>query len=239
MRPANGLLKMELTMKDYAKGFHDMIESLRADHEISVVSSYIFPGASDADIVDAVEILGCKLDETLEAFYRQCNGLQLRWIRRDSEDFNDGEFGTYTNAPVSMQDIIEDSHRLDGCINLFPLNIVISKSTGIKVAPNSLYVDTYTILGESFSPHEFCINSYVMDGFDADRGMVLFPIRSKNLQLCIMSAISYSQFQNSKKVRPINYLDLLLTNKGEIWSRVQALKLNKGMLIETIDELDF
>lgn len=44
MRPANGLLKMELTMKDYAKGFHDMIESLRADHEISVVSSYIFQG---------------------------------------------------------------------------------------------------------------------------------------------------------------------------------------------------
>jgi hypothetical protein len=226
-------------MKNYAIEFQGMIESLLSDPDISVVSSYIFPGASNSEILHAEEILRCRLDETLRTFYQQCNGLQLRWIRKDSEDFNESEFGTHLNAPISLQDIIEDDNRLDGCINIFPLQTVVSKGTGIKVAPDSLYVDTYIILSQAFKPLEFCNNAFVFDGYDVHRGIVLFPIRSQNMQLCMLGSLSYTMFQNSKKVKPMDYLDFVLATKGATQSRMAAFKLLMGMLNPSIDELEY
>lgn len=226
-------------MNNYAEAFKEMIQGLKSDPSIAVVSSYIYPPASDSEISEAEAIMRCKLDESLLSFYRSCNGVQLRWIRRDSEDFNEAEFGNYSEGPVTLAEIMEDDMRTDGCINIRPLLEVARKEVGWSMKPNKLYVDTYTIEGEVFSPSAFCENAMVWDAVDSSRGVVLFPLRKSGIQICMLASLRYSTCEDSVKILPNAYLDFLLQTKGVNKVRAKSFDIELGIAENLASNLIF
>lgn len=222
---------------NYVQEFKEMISRLRRDPKISVVSSCIFPPASEADLDMAAEIMSCKLEKSLREFYEQCNGIQLRWIRRDSEDFNEAEFGMYSEGPVSHEDIVEDDDRMDGCINIRPILEVVRKNVQWQMVPHKLYVESYTIEGELFSPLEFCANAQVWDAVSVTRGVVLFPLRKSDTQVCMLSSLRYGTCEDSAIAYPAAYLRFLLESEGSNFLRTKVFRLESGISKPILDGL--
>lgn len=214
-------------MKNYAEAFNELIQGLKNDPAIAVVSSYIYPPATEAEILEAEEIMNCKLDDCLRAFYQSCNGVQLRWIYRDSEDFNAGEFGTYSEGIVAFDDIKEDDRRLDGCINILSISDVAAR-TYCLLTPHEAFSESITIHGITYHPNEFMSRAFVWDAFDEHRNIILLPVDHAIRLVCILN--SDGIVHHSKKTTVQEYLDFLLNTSGSIIDRISTFKLRRSLL---------
>jgi hypothetical protein len=99
---------------DYKKCVEEMIQELKGDDSISVQACWIGEPAQEDDIKKIHEALGYTLCDDFLAFYRQCDGLQLKW----SKDM----VAAPELVTQPLFDIDEwDEIVSDGSINILPL----------------------------------------------------------------------------------------------------------------------
>jgi hypothetical protein len=72
-------------LDDYLARFRAAVAHLEQEPGIRVVLFDPRPPCTDAQLTTWERARGLPLDPSLRAFYRQCNGLMLRWIRADDE----------------------------------------------------------------------------------------------------------------------------------------------------------
>src|SRR5688500_13222160 len=77
--PGRGAIRMQ----NYITRFAAMVEHLKNCPEAVALLNYnVFEPAADAKVARVEATLGFPLGEGVRSFYRQTNGLQLRWILR-------------------------------------------------------------------------------------------------------------------------------------------------------------
>ncbi len=109
-----------LPLLAYVERFRAMVEELRRNSEIRVLEFNVRPPVSDADLAAVEEHLGAELHPALRSFYRQADGLQLRWINTSREAF-DPERHVASEQWLTPPDIMRDEGACPGCVNLLPL----------------------------------------------------------------------------------------------------------------------
>lgn len=68
--------------------FQSVLQTLEAHPRVQVLTGRLFPPASSAVIAAAEEVLGAELHPWLKAFFEAHNGICIRWIHRDFEEFD-------------------------------------------------------------------------------------------------------------------------------------------------------
>lgn len=103
-------------MKDFLQRFNAMVEVLKSHPNVQLLSHHVPNPATEQEISEVENQLGRQLDEDIKEFYRQCNGLKLRWIRKSSSYFKPKEYGKFVEGPFTLDDILDDGMGIDGCI---------------------------------------------------------------------------------------------------------------------------
>lgn len=98
-----------------------MVDELRTRPDVVVVHAHTFPGIASEALAAAEERLGNALHPAIRAFFRESNGLQLLWIRRDSTAF-DSAVHQPSNVPAAWHRVQEE---YDGRVLIPPLETVL------------------------------------------------------------------------------------------------------------------
>ncbi len=105
-------------MLRFREAFETCVARLHAVPQIAVTHCWLGAPATDQAIAEAEAAIG-PLPATLRAFYKQCDGAQLRWIDRESPEFDADD----DKPLVTTYDwLVEGNDRsADGVIHLLPL----------------------------------------------------------------------------------------------------------------------
>ena len=72
---------MKNTVNDFMERFSVMVDELLLDPRVLVTNYCVGEPASEATIQQVEAALGWALHESIKSFFRQANGLQLRWLQ--------------------------------------------------------------------------------------------------------------------------------------------------------------
>ena len=76
-------------MKNYLALFQQLVEELKQHQEVRLLAHCTFPPASSIAIAQVEAQIGQALPPALQQFYRQSNGLQIRWIFEENEQLEE------------------------------------------------------------------------------------------------------------------------------------------------------
>jgi hypothetical protein len=207
-------------MKDFLSRFNEMVDGLKAHPNVQVISYHVFDPATEKEIKEVEEFLGRELEQGIKEFYRQCNGIQLRWIRKDSEYFKPREFGTFIPGPFTYEDVLDDSMALDGCVNILPIKEVFLTNLIERYGRNPFAKDDtiYLIDGISATYREFVSKIWVFDLFNQEWDAAI--CNWKGVDFFVRGFDGQRIFQKSKAMRANAYFELLIRSHGEINARL-------------------
>ncbi|MFT5684828.1 MAG: hypothetical protein ACI8RZ_005773 [Myxococcota bacterium] len=80
-------LELDGPMSDWLARFQAMVKALRGHPDVEILNVNIGLPASEAKIADVEKRLGKKLHPSISNFYRQCDGLSLRWIHTGHDSY--------------------------------------------------------------------------------------------------------------------------------------------------------
>lgn len=203
-----------------------VVEELKSNPEIFVAHYKVLPPDLEA-INEVEETLGYKLDSSIADFYKECGGVQLLWIYKDTEGFETiktaidkeleiepfldsgifaGELGLYHTTDITADEIITD-----GVILIPPIKISFldknyndnSDEYGVdKEALESfnLFKNIDTIKIRRFDMFDVCINTaFILDG---------------NPYPAMLTAYNKYEYSESSIIYFKEYLNLLLESRG-------------------------
>ncbi len=99
--------------------FHQMVAELKEHPRVAITNLWVGKPATEEEIESIEEALGFKLDEALKDLYRQADGVQLRWMDRESEDFDNNNYeGIVTERYSPLRG---DWEQATGIIDIIPM----------------------------------------------------------------------------------------------------------------------
>ena len=102
-------------MDDYLERFKAMVEELKAHPDVVVTHFLTFPPVSERVISRIDRHLKVELHSSIKSFFRQTNGLQLKWIHRKDPKFNPSRQYIFSETPFSIHDVLGDDGHFTGC----------------------------------------------------------------------------------------------------------------------------
>ncbi len=111
-------------MDDYLDRFKAMVEELKAHPDVVVTHFNIFPPASERSILRAGHEFCAEIPQDFMLFYRRTNGLQLRWLWRNTSNFEKLLAKGEKYPELSYDSVYEDDGGVAGCINIQPIQNV-------------------------------------------------------------------------------------------------------------------
>jgi uncharacterized protein YjbI with pentapeptide repeats len=107
----------------YLARFHQLAEELKAHPKVRLLAYHSFPAVDPTKVSKAEQLLGQPLDRKIKEFYRETNGLQLRWIFENNEDLDERVHQWKTKA--EHWNYAKDAFRAeDGVIFILPFEAV-------------------------------------------------------------------------------------------------------------------
>jgi hypothetical protein len=103
----------------YRTRFEKMVEQLRAHPDIALLNFHMAGPVSEATLASVEKKLTVPLEPAIAAFYRQCDGLSLRWISKRHPDY-DPERMRFSSQLLSWQDVVATDGKEDGCVCILP-----------------------------------------------------------------------------------------------------------------------
>ena len=113
----NGLTMLTATTS-YLERFETIAHLLRSHPEIALVNFHYNPPVSEDEIEQVVETRGAAISDSILTFYRECNGLWLRWLTLDNNSY-DAKLHGFKEG--SFRYVEAADCEFDGGICLFPL----------------------------------------------------------------------------------------------------------------------
>ncbi|NOU31415.1 MAG: SMI1/KNR4 family protein [Polyangiaceae bacterium] len=112
------------------EAFEACVAHLRAQSQIAVTHCWLGPPATDEEIAEVEAAVG-PLPGDVRALYKQCNGVQLRWIDRESPEFDADD----EKPLVTTYDWLVEGNEpsADGVIHFVPVHRLDD--------PGSMYTD--------------------------------------------------------------------------------------------------
>lgn len=97
-----------------------MMEQLNERSDIVLLNAHVFPPADAGEISSAEDAIGHSLDDDIRLFYKETDGLQIRWIFKNNKRYNPHEH-TKSDESFSHLEPLTEEFFFDGCINILPL----------------------------------------------------------------------------------------------------------------------
>lgn len=194
----------------YLARFHQLANELEKHPKVRLLAYFTFPSVSDELLQKVEQSLGTALDERIKTFYKASNGLQLRWIFENNEDFN-AQIHQPDKTPSDWQYATDAFRAEDGVIALLPLEQVFaSGNQGFD------WVEAQTpleFLGESQRLSDFYGRIKPMDEFSFYCNMA-FYLNGSGYPPVLMGDEQRSNFTDSRLTDFNSYLEFLLATKG-------------------------
>lgn len=206
-------------MSDQIARFTLMVEELKRHADILALLNYtVFPPASD-EIIDIVETdLGFSLDESIRAFFRAANGLQLRWKLKGSEGF-DPKRDKLDFEPFDSLFPWEEYLHDTGLVNILPIEEIFGRNWKDLVWFDSEANQRTEFLGVTYDRRDFKQGIKPFDLFNKFYSTVFFVgDRDKNLKV-ILGEDHNSDFTSSKVTDFESYIEFLIATKGVVVER--------------------
>ncbi len=91
-------------MSNYKDRFDKLVYELKEHPKVDLQEYKIFEPVSDAEISEVHDKIGFTLDDKIVAFYKECNGLLLRWVHHDDELYENTDHSSAVIEINSMKD---------------------------------------------------------------------------------------------------------------------------------------
>ena len=194
----------------YLARFHQLANELEKHPKVRLLGYFTFPSVSDETLNKIEQDLGAALDERIKAFYKASNGLQLRWIFENNEEFNEAVHQPATR-PSDWQYASDAFRAEDGVIAILPLEKVFAKQTmELDLSDAREKLD---FLGQQLSLADFYQRIKPIDAFSFYCNMA-FYLDGTAYPPVLMGDEQGSNFTDSRLTDFHSYLEFLLATKG-------------------------
>lgn len=210
-------------MDDYLDRFKAMVEELRAHPDVVVTHFNVFPGISDRLIKRIRYTLGYELDVSILSFFQATNGLQLRWIHKSNKHYKSLASNDDSHRPpLTVLSVLEDNNRVDGCVNILPIESIFLDNDiwkGTIWWENFDNESTTIFNGKDYPRLDFKRSIRLFDFYSQynDAAFVLY-FKSPNPPVVRGEDVRAS-YDDSEIVTFAAYMEQILRKKGQISGR--------------------
>lgn len=187
---------------DYIRRLTNMVDALKEAEGVRVTHFAVQPGATPAEIEAAEQALGRALPTTLRALYEAANGVQLLWTHEDHLDFDPDDDTPFSDTWLPQDSVSENDVQV-GAIALVKLEELVTQYDWID--PSLWVIDTFNFYNWSAVEIPTDDDSPIEDPF----------VR--------VGDDHNATFEDCRPIRLSSYLELVLTFRGSIAGRREAL----------------
>lgn len=212
-------------MANYVTAFQSLATALAREPDIVLLGFHTFAPLTDADLDDLAARHCCVLSPAIRQFYRETNGLQLRWIFKHNPQYQAAQHPPHqNNRPPVPWDYARTTYRAeDGCIFLLPLDELLA------TALPPVWTDApLTLQGQHYTPLEFYGALRPLDSFSVYDSMAML-LREKAAPLVLLCEEQGEWTDATHPVSFEQYLSFLYRSLGYCLRRRQWLTLD-GLL---------
>lgn len=207
-------------MNTYLSRFNKMVEELREHPKVVVLHYHIFPPATDEQIALVESKLGISLDDSIVSFYKQTNGLQLIWIFKSNEKFDENVHFS-SHEPLDFYHQYEDYHTEDGTVMIQPIesaflrdwkDVVYFDDMNKKVSADH-NEEVEFLLEKTYSIYDFHQKIQPFDCFSKYSDMAFFLDGTGNPPV-LLGDDHHNVYTDSKVTDFESYMEFIIANKG-------------------------
>lgn len=203
----------------WLKRFHHMVAELREHPRVAITNLWIGEPITEEELESIEQELGFTLDEELKNLYRQANGVQLLWMDRESEDFDeDGYEGIDTRHNSYL---CGDWDQATGIINIIPLRDSLLDEEGMNEFLNE---------GNTFDEP-----AHPFDMFSFFNTAVLYLNPQTPGTILRIGDDHDATFDDSNEINLSTYLESILRHRGMVDPRRGEFFSDKGYYREFSD----
>ncbi|MBD2767980.1 SMI1/KNR4 family protein [Hymenobacter sp. BT664] len=203
---------------NYVQRFTEMVGALQTQPEVQLLTFCTFPPASEDQLLAIEQALGFPLDEAIKDFYRQTNGLQLRWIMKANPKF-DSEAHQFQDAPEDWTYAAYDYWPDDGSVFLWPIDKVLYYDWKDFIYFDGMNnIDKERFAGKTYGLLSFKEKIKPFDFFSKYENMSFFLDGTSNPPV-IMGTDNQAVYTDSVVTNFTSYLEFLLYTKGIVLAR--------------------
>jgi len=190
--------------------------------DIQLLALHIADGIANAPAHPA-------LTEQQLAWYTQCNGAQLVWIRKDNPDFDPAQH-TLSPHPLPWLQLWQADYPYDGAVMLLPFEVTFGENWENRVwfQQEALYTTTY--LGRTLSMLDFKRHIHPFDAFSKYYTVSICTLDESRPGTLLLGQDYGADYTSSKRLDWETYLNLIIDTQGNIQARVSAMKDTWGAL---------
>lgn len=195
----------------YLARFHQLAEELKAHPKVRLLAYHSFDPVDPQQIEAAELFLGQSLDHRIKDFYKETNGLQLRWIFENNEDLD--ERLHQWKAEAEHWNYAKDAFRAeDGVIFMLPFEQVFAEAIdhGLDILKGQ---EEISFMKERYDLSDFYQKIRPFDAFSSYCNMAFFMDGTAYPTL-VMGDEHCSNYTDSRLTNFASYLEFLLATKG-------------------------
>lgn len=202
-------------MNDYIARFTKMVEGLKNHPKIQVTHFHTFPPATEEEILLAEKKVGTTLHDSITSFHRQSNGLQLIWIFKSNEQFDETEHYLH-NQPTDFHRQYNNYYPEDGAIMIQPIQSAFSYDWKEMIYFDFMSDNEKEIfINKEYGLLEFSQKIQPFDCFSKFYDMAFFLDGTGNPPV-IMGDDHQACYTDSRVTDFESYMEFVLANKGAI-----------------------
>ncbi len=222
-------------MAKYINRFRSMIDAIRANESIQIVSYYFPPPATEDEILEVEIKLDFFIEEDIIDFYKEMNGFQLRWIYKENPNF-DAKVHIEKEADFDFFDPLDEWYQpYDGYINILPISYIADSAEWESViwdeddkGNQEMFmnedIDLYDLL-KSMRPFDFYSRSMSMSFF-IQKGVEKLKVLLLTSELLEPTYSRITYFSS--------YIEFLLVKQGNIEEREKFYHMEEGHLMDLL-----
>ncbi|MEM7103532.1 MAG: pentapeptide repeat-containing protein [Bacteroidota bacterium] len=220
-------------MNTYRQRFTEMVQQLDSHPKVKILSFVTFKGVSDQIIAKVEASLGQPIESAIKQFYKETNGLQIRWITTENEDF-DPELHTPTTAILDWDYANENFRPEDGVVMILPLEMVFLRNLRDVVYFDWMQDKSVLHDGNSLNMLGFFKNIKPFDLYGYEDDMAFFTSGNGYLRV-LHGEDNFGSYSRSRGTTFADYLEFLLANKGLVSSRKAFYSTEEGQPIKMLE----
>lgn len=216
-----------MAVEDFLTRMNALVDELRAHPKVTLLNYHVPTPATEEDFADVEGRIGRNLPEDIKAFYRQCNGIQLRWVHKDNKEVDHKLWSGFMEGPFDYEEICIEQ-GFEGVVNILGVREVFLRELPFKLRELKdrekkilLSIEEGPIYLSDLSER-----LWVFDLFDFTYCFSIVGDLAKNDGMAVLlTGQEYRIPSFGTKLIPFSlYLDLLILKKGGASNRIFDIK---------------
>jgi hypothetical protein len=217
-----------MPVENFLEKMNALVEELKAHPKVTLLNYYVPAPATDQDFADVEAHIGMALPADIKAFYRQCNGIQLRWVHKDNKNVDQKLWSSFMDGPFDYEEIVAEKY-IDGVINILPIKQVFLTDWIARFGALEEYLKpaSFLVCGVEVPADEFLKQAYIFDLYNDDfHFYLLLSPKLPGSVVCVGA-----DFHKSIKTKGFTYFSLeaylnyAMLKKGSVFDRHLSLYL--------------